>query len=119
MSPPRSRPTQVCARAERLGVRVPRLLLGASTEIEAISAMIDDVRPRLVVVDSIQTVQHSELASAPGSVTQVRDCAQRLVSEAKAREIATVLIGHVTKDGNLAGPRTLGASRGHGAVLRR
>src|SRR5258705_2436350 len=68
---------------------------------------IDELRPDVVVVDSIQTIFDPELASAPGSVAQVRECAHRLVREAKERGMATVLVGHVTKDGALAGPRVL------------
>jgi DNA repair protein RadA/Sms len=65
------------------------------------------VQPDLMVVDSIQTVYEPALSSAPGSVAQVRECAARLVQQAKARGVATVLVGHVTKDGGLAGPRVL------------
>ena len=61
----------------------------------------------MLVVDSIQTVYDPELSSAPGSVAQVRECAHRLVRQAKARCVSTVLVGHVTKDGGLAGPRVL------------
>ena len=70
-------------------------------------AHLDEVRPDVLVVDSIQTVYDPELSSAPGSVAQVRECAARLVREAKARGVAIVLVGHVTKDGGLAGPRVL------------
>ncbi len=68
---------------------------------------LDRVRPDVVVIDSIQTVVDPELGSAPGSVVQVRECAHQLVQQARARGVATVLVGHVTKDGNLAGPRVL------------
>ena len=67
----------------------------------------DDLKPEFVVVDSIQTIHDPELRSAPGSVGQVRHCAHRLVSEAKRRCMTTVLVGHVTKEGGLAGPRVL------------
>jgi DNA repair protein RadA/Sms len=72
-----------------------------------IVAALDAVRPDLVVVDSIQTVVDPDLGSAPGSVVQVRDCAHRLVQEARRRQMAVLLVGHVTKDGTLAGPRVL------------
>ncbi|MFM2071605.1 MAG: repair protein RadA [Actinomycetota bacterium] len=98
---------QVRLRAERLGAMQPDLWLLAETLIPHIVASIDEVQPTLVVIDSIQTVADPELSSVPGSVVQVRGCAARLVHEAKTRGIPLVLVGHVTKDGGLAGPRTL------------
>jgi DNA repair protein RadA/Sms len=98
---------QVRLRAERLGALSPDLWLLAETAIPHIVAAIDEVRPTLVVVDSVQTVAEPELGSAPGSIVQVRACAARLVHEAKTRGIPVVMVGHVTKDGALAGPRTL------------
>jgi DNA repair protein RadA/Sms len=98
---------QVRLRAERLGALSPDLWLLAETAMPHIVAAIDDVRPSLVVVDSIQTVAEPELGSAPGSVVQVRGCAARLVHEAKTRALPVVMVGHVTKDGSLAGPRML------------
>jgi DNA repair protein RadA/Sms len=68
---------------------------------------IDKVKPTLVVVDSVQTIADETIESAPGSVVQVRECSFRLVQEAKARGIAVIIVGHVTKDGNIAGPRLL------------
>ncbi len=79
----------------------------AETSLPAILARIEEVRPTVLAVDSIQTVFDPGLESAPGSVTQVRDGAHRLVELAKREAIATVLIGHVTKEGGLAGPRVL------------
>jgi hypothetical protein len=98
---------QVRLRAERLGALSPDLWLLAETAMPHIVAAIDDVRPSLVVVDSIQTVAEPELGSAPGSVVQVRGCAARLVHEAKTRALPVVMVGHITKDGSLAGPRML------------
>lgn len=98
---------QVRLRAERLGAMQPDLWLLAETLIPHIVAAIDEVQPSLVVIDSIQTVADPELSSAPGSVMQVRGCAARLVHEAKSRGVPVVLVGHVTKDGGLAGPRAL------------
>ena len=98
---------QVRLRAQRLGTLAPRLYLASETALPHLIAHLDEVRPTLLVVDSIQTVYEPELSSAPGSVAQVRECAARLVQQAKARNIATVLVGHVTKDGGLAGPRVL------------
>jgi len=101
-----SRP-QVRLRAERLGALVPGVWLASDASLPDLVAHFDDVKPDVVVVDSIQTVHDPELASAPGSVTQVRECAHALVQEAKARSVALLLVGHVTKDGGLAGPRVL------------
>jgi DNA repair protein RadA/Sms len=98
---------QVRLRAERLGALRPDLWLLAETLIPHIVASIDEVQPSLVIIDSIQSVADPELNSAPGSVMQVRGCAARLVHEAKSRGVPIVLVGHVTKDGGLAGPRTL------------
>ena len=98
---------QVRLRAERLGAVHPGLWLVSETSIRGIEAAVEEVRPHVVVVDSIQTVHDPELGSAPGSVAQVRECAHQLVRVAKQRGVATVLLGHVTKDGSLAGPRVL------------
>ncbi|HEX6569969.1 MAG TPA: DNA repair protein RadA, partial [Acidimicrobiales bacterium] len=98
---------QVALRAERLGVSAPALWLVAETSLPHILGHIEDLAPAVVVVDSIQTVHDPDLGSAPGSVGQVRGCAQRLVAEAKARGVSVVLVGHVTKEGGLAGPRVL------------
>lgn len=98
---------QVRLRAERLDAIRPDLWLHAETALPHIVQAIDDTKPELVVIDSIQTVADPSLSSPPGSVGQVRGCAHRLVTEAKDRNIAVVLVGHVTKDGSLAGPRVL------------
>lgn len=98
---------QVRLRADRLGALVPGLWLATGSSLADLASAVDDVRPDVLVVDSIQTVADPELGSAPGTVAQVRGCAQRLVTWAKARSMATVLVGHVTKEGALAGPRVL------------
>ncbi|MGI8792944.1 MAG: DNA repair protein RadA [Acidimicrobiales bacterium] len=98
---------QVRLRAERLGAMDERLLILAETALPGITAALDETKPDIVVVDSIQTVFDPDLTSAPGSVSQVRDCAHQLVRLAKDRNLACVLVGHVTKDGGLAGPRVL------------
>jgi DNA repair protein RadA/Sms len=98
---------QVRLRAERLDVIRPDLWLLSETVLPHIIGAIDDLQPSLVVIDSIQAVADPELNSAPGSVVQVRGCASRLVHEAKNRGVPVVLVGHVTKEGGLAGPRTL------------
>jgi DNA repair protein RadA/Sms len=98
---------QVALRAERLGIAAPSLWLVAETMLPRLLGHVDAVRPDVVVVDSIQTVFDPDLSAAPGSVGQVRGCAHRLVAEAKQRGLTVVLVGHVTKDGGLAGPRVL------------
>lgn len=101
-------PAQIRRRAIRLGVVADEgLSLGVDTSVAAIVAAIDAHRPGLVIVDSIQTVHDDASDSVPGSVTQVRAAAQRLAAAARARDVAVLLIGHVTKDGQVAGPRTL------------
>ena len=98
---------QVRLRASRLGVSNDNALLVSLSVVDDIIAAIDAASPTLVVIDSIQTIADTSVGSAPGSVVQVRECAHRLVQEAKARSIAVVLVGHVTKDGSIAGPRLL------------
>ncbi|MDQ6928119.1 MAG: DNA repair protein RadA [Actinomycetota bacterium] len=98
---------QVHLRAERLVPEMPNVWLVSETELPHIVAHVEAVAPTHLVVDSIQTVLDPEITSAPGSVSQVRECAYQLVRLSKARAMATVLVGHVTKDGGLAGPRVL------------
>ncbi len=98
---------QVRLRAERLGAVGPNLWLLAETSLPHVLASLDTVQPNLVIIDSIQSVADPDLGSAPGSVVQVRGCTHRLVAEAKGRGMPMVLVGHVTKDGGLAGPRVL------------
>ncbi len=98
---------QVRLRAERIGTSGDHTYLVSAMSLGDIVGAIDKVKPSLVVVDSVQTIADESVESAPGSVTQVRECSFRLVQEAKARNVAVVLVGHVTKDGNIAGPRLL------------
>jgi DNA repair protein RadA/Sms len=98
---------QVKMRADRLGIAGDGLLLWAETDLGSVQAGLDDVKPQALIVDSIQTVFLPDLESAPGSVAQVRECAARLMTQAKGRGLATFLVGHVTKDGAIAGPRVL------------
>ncbi len=98
---------QVRMRADRLGVLEPSLLVVSDTSRHNVLAQVDAVAPDVLAIDSIQTVHDPDLPGSPGSVTQVRECAQRLVRLAKERGISVVLVGHVTKDGQLAGPRAL------------
>lgn len=98
---------QTSLRAQRLGIDSDHLLLLSETNFTIISKYIEEMQPKVVVVDSIQIIYKSELPSAPGSVTQVRDIATEFMHIAKGRQIATFLIGHVTKSGEIAGPRVL------------
>jgi DNA repair protein RadA/Sms len=98
---------QVKLRAERMGVAADGLLLWAEGDLGAVQAAVDDLKPRTLIIDSIQTVFLPDLESAPGSVAQVRECGARLMTLAKGAGIATFLVGHVTKEGAIAGPRVL------------
>jgi DNA repair protein RadA/Sms len=98
---------QVKLRGERLGVSADPLYLLAETSLEAIFDRVKELKPAFLVVDSIQTIFTGALESAPGSVSQVRECAGRLMHLAKGEGIPTFIVGHVTKDGAIAGPRVL------------
>ncbi len=97
---------QVKLRAARLG-GAERVEILAETELETVCATLERERPDVCVVDSVQTLYSSEVGSAPGSVAQVREAAARLLRVAKQSQVATFLVGHVTKDGTVAGPRVL------------
>src|SRR5204862_1990685 len=97
---------QVKLRAERLG-GPGRIEILAETELEAVCATLERERPEVCVIDSVQTLYSADLGSAPGSVAQVREAAARLLRVAKENGVATILVGHVTKDGAVAGPRVL------------
>jgi DNA repair protein RadA/Sms len=98
---------QVRLRAERTGSLHPQLFLAAENDLGAVISHVDAVRPGLLVVDSVQTISTGSVDAAAGAVTQVRAVAASLIAVAKERGIATVLVGHVTKDGSVAGPRVL------------
>jgi DNA repair protein RadA/Sms len=98
---------QTKLRADRLGVKAPKLFVLSETDLSFISRAIEETNPAFVVVDSIQTVFHSELSSAPGSVSQVRESTAELMRIAKTKGIAIFIVGHVTKEGSIAGPRIL------------
>ncbi len=98
---------QVRLRAERLSALDDRLLLAAETALPNVLVHLEAVRPELCVVDSVQTLHDPQFSGAPGSVTQVRECAHRMVQVAKTTGTTIVLVGHVTKDGQLSGPRVL------------
>ncbi len=98
---------QIKLRAERLGVKGEKLYLLAETDLNVILSQLEQLQPRLVVVDSIQTVYLPEMDTAPGSVTQVRECTLQLMHWAKLNAVPVFIAGHVTKDGAMAGPRVL------------
>jgi DNA repair protein RadA/Sms len=98
---------QVALRARRLGVEGRQVRLMAEIALERILAALEAERPQVAVIDSIQTLYSGELQSAPGSVAQVRECAAQLTRAAKRSGVSLVLVGHVTKEGALAGPRVL------------
>jgi DNA repair protein RadA/Sms len=100
-------PQQIKLRASRLDLNPERLLLLSETDLEAVLAQIDGTQPGLVIIDSIQTMFMPDLTSAAGSVSQVRECTARLMRLAKMRNIPMFLVGHVTKEGAIAGPRVL------------
>jgi len=100
-------PQQVSLRAQRLGLDVSRIKLLTETQIERVLTISQQERPKIMVIDSIQTVYTDVLQSAPGSVAQVRESAAQLVRFAKQTNTAIFLVGHVTKEGSLAGPRVL------------
>jgi DNA repair protein RadA/Sms len=100
-------PRQIKMRAERLGVTSPSLLILSETSLERIIEQIKKLKPSILVIDSIQTIFSSNLPSAPGSIGQVRECSGAIVVLAKKIGLSTFVIGHVTKDGSLAGPRVL------------
>ncbi|MCY7402803.1 MAG: DNA repair protein RadA [Nocardioides sp.] len=98
---------QVRMRADRTGGVHDELFVAAETDLGAVLTHIEEVRPTLLVVDSIQTIGASGIEGVPGGVTQVKEVAAALIRVAKTRNITTVLVGHVTKDGSIAGPRVL------------
>ena len=100
-------PAQVKHRADRMGALVPGLWVVAETSVPAIESAVSSVAPDVLVVDSIQTVWDADTDGPPGSIAQVRGCAHRLVAKAKSGGPATVLVGHVTKEGAIAGPKQL------------
>ena len=98
---------QVKLRASRLNITTENLLLMSETNMDIIENTIKEVSPDLLIIDSIQTMFLDEISSAPGSVTQVRECTSRLMHIGKGKNISMFIVGHVTKDGAIAGPRVL------------
>ena len=100
-------PQQIAMRAKRLGLDASEVELLAEINLEKILATLQTHKPNIAVIDSIQTVYSEALQSAPGSVAQVRECSAQLTRLAKQLGITVILVGHVTKEGTLAGPRVL------------
>ena len=98
---------QIKLRSDRLGIKNDGILFFGETDIDTIEGAIEEAEPKLVIVDSIQTMYSDELSAAPGSVSQVREITARIMKMCKQNNITTIIIGHVTKDGNIAGPRVL------------
>jgi len=99
--------SQIGVRARRLGISVSNLRVVSDTDLEATLMRVREERARLLIVDSIQTVQLASVGTAAGAVTQLRECTAQLVRFAKSEEVSVVIVGHVTKDGAIAGPRVL------------
>ena len=98
---------QVRLRADRIGAVSENLFLAAETDLDAVVSHVGSVQPRLLIIDSVQTIAAADVDGVPGGVTQVREVAASLTAVAKDRSMATILVGHVTKDGSVAGPRAL------------
>lgn len=98
---------QIKLRASRLGVHGAGIQVAAENDVEAICRLIEETHPGLVIIDSIQTMHTAEVSSSAGSVSQVKECASRLLATAKSLEIPTFIVGHVNKDGAIAGPKVM------------
>ena len=98
---------QIKIRADRLGINNDDIIFLGETDIDIIQDTILELNPKLVIIDSIQTMYSDEITSGPGSVSQVREITSRIMKICKQESITTIIIGHVTKDGNIAGPRVL------------
>ena len=100
-------PSQIALRSQRLGISNTSLLVVSETSLEEVRAHVEKLSPDLLILDSIQTIYSTELESQPGSVGQLRECTFEIISLAKSRHMATFLVGHVTKEGAIAGPKVL------------
>ena len=98
---------QIRLRAERTGALTPNLYLASETDLASVLGQIEAVGPQLLIVDSVQTIAHAEIDGAAGMPSQIREVASNLIRVAKANNLPIILVGHVTKDGNIAGPRAL------------
>ncbi len=100
-------PSQIKLRAKRLGVSCENILIYSETDLDEIVAEADIINPDIIVIDSIQTMQDNDSSSTPGSITQVRNTTSRLIRLAKTSETSVIIVGHVNKDGGIAGPKVL------------
>lgn len=98
---------QIKLRADRLNIKADGLFIYPQTNLEAIKSEIDNIKPDVVIIDSIQAIYTHDVPSSAGSVTQIRECCNFLMQTAKSQNITMLVIGHVTKDGNIAGPKVL------------
>ena len=98
---------QLKLRAKRLGIRGENLFILAETNVDSILAQADKIKPDIIIVDSVQTVFNERIASAPGSITQVKECTLSFIEKAKGDGISVILVGHVNKEGSIAGPKVL------------
>ena len=98
---------QIKLRGERIGIKNEECILLAETQLENIIIHVDDIKPEFVVIDSIQTISTDRIESSPGSVSQIRECTTEILKYAKQHNIPFILIGHINKEGNLAGPKIL------------
>lgn len=99
--------SQLKMRANRLGVNSGEIYILAETDLNRITSSIETMKPDVVIIDSIQTMYDTDVASAPGSVTQVRECTMRLMQQAKSENFTVFVVGHINKEGNIAGPKVL------------
>ncbi len=98
---------QVALRAKRLNISPENLFLSGENDLEGIFFHLERVDPEILIIDSIQTIMNSELDSLPGSPSQIRDCGQKLLEQAKLKNVSILIVGHVTKEGTIAGPKML------------
>ena len=98
---------QVALRSRRLGIKTDNLFLSSESDINGMFVHIDRINPKFIIVDSIQTILNSELDSLPGSPSQIRDCGQKFLEISKNKNISILVVGHVTKEGTIAGPKML------------
>ena len=98
---------QLKLRADRLGVSGADIYVLAETDLESIMTAADSVKPEIVIIDSIQTISHADISSAPGSITQVRECTMRIMRLCKEKNLTVFVVGHINKEGSIAGPKVL------------
>ena len=98
---------QVAIRARRLGIKTENLFLSSESDLGGIATHIERIEPKFVIIDSVQTIYNSELDSLPGSPSQVKDCGQKFLEISKNKNITILIVGHVTKEGTIAGPKML------------